>query len=80
MSVGQWRTQDLAKERGHPQPLETKGVWGHKKELILAHLFIEKEHTVSTVTMDNEKIFPQLMSKSRNLDKISEKRRQLLLG
>ena len=27
MSVGKWRTQDLAKEGGHPQPPQAKGVW-----------------------------------------------------
>ena len=50
--------------------------FSHKKTLILAHLFIEKGCAVSAVTMDNAKIFSQLMSKSRSLDKVREKRLQ----
>ena len=46
--------------------------FSHKKILILAHFFIEKVHAVSAVTMDNVKIFPQLMCNSRGLAKISE--------
>ena len=38
--------------------------------LILAHFFIEKGHAVSAVTIDNAKIFSQLMSKSRSLAKL----------
>ena len=44
--------------------------FSHKKH-ILAHFFVEQEHVVSGVIMDNAKIFLQLMSKSRNLAKIS---------
>ena len=47
--------------------------------LISAHLIIEKVHAVSTVTMDNAKIFSQLMSTSRSFAKISERRLQPLL-
>ena len=59
----QWCTQDLAKREAQP------GAWGlrpqppthfcgfHIKTLILAHLFIEKRHAVSAVTIDNAKIF-----------------------
>ena len=69
-----------------------KGVWGrspkppinflrfsHKKTLILAHFFIEKEHAVSAATIDYAKIYSQLMPKSRYLAKISERRLQPLL-
>ena len=47
--------------------------FSHKKTLILAHLFVEKGHAV---TIDNAKIFSQLISKSRILAKISERRLQ----
>ena len=47
-----------------------------KKTLILAHFFIEKGHAVSAVTTDNAKTFSHLMSKSRSLAKISERRLQ----
>ena len=50
--------------------------FSHKKTLILAHFFIEKGHGVSAVTMDNAKTFLQLMSKSRSLAKIRERRLQ----
>ena len=40
--------------------------FSHKKTLILAHFFIEKGCAVSAVTMDNAKIFSQLISKSRS--------------
>ena len=43
-----------------------------KNTLILTHFFTEKGHAVSAVTMDNAKIFLQLMSTSRNLAKTSE--------
>ena len=41
--------------------------------------FIEKGRVVSAVTTDNAKVFSQLMSKSRSLAEISEKRLQPLL-
>ena len=44
--------------------------FSHEKH-ILAHFFVEQEHIVSRVIMDNAKVFLQLMSKSRNLAKIS---------
>ena len=50
-----------------------------KKTLILANLFIEKGHAVSAVTMDNAKMFSQLMSSSRSLAKINERRLQPLI-
>ena len=43
--------------------------FSHKKTLILAHFFIEKGHAVP---MDNAKIFPRLMSKSRGLLRVSD--------
>ena len=52
--------------------------FSHKKH-ILAHFFVEQEHVVSRVIMDNAIIFLQLMSKSRNLAKISKRRLQPLL-
>ena len=42
-------------------------------------LFYRKRACSDAVTMDNAKIFPQLMSKSRGLAKISERRLQPLL-
>ena len=52
-----------------------------KKTLNLAHFFYEKGLAVSAVTIDNAKIISQLglMSKSRSLAKISERRLQPLL-
>ena len=50
-----------------------------KKTLILAHFLIEKGRAVSAVTMENAKVFLQLMSKSRSLAKICERRLQPLL-
>ena len=47
--------------------------------LILAYFFIEKGCAVSAVTTDNAKIFSQVMSRSRSLANISERRLQLLL-
>ena len=47
--------------------------------LILADFFIEKGHAVSAITINNAKIFLQLMSKSRSLAKISKRRLQPLL-
>ena len=44
--------------------------FSHKKH-ILVHFFVEQEHVVSRVIMENAKIFLPLMSKSRNLAKIS---------
>ena len=41
-------------------------------------LFYRKRACSDAVTMDNAKIFPQLMSKSRGLVKISERRLQPL--
>ena len=73
-------------QRGAPP-----GVWGrspqtpmnfygfHIKNTHLGKLFIEKEHAMTAVTMDNAKIFSQLMSKSRNLAKISERLQPLLV-
>ena len=52
--------------------------FSHKKTLVLTHFFIEKEHVVSAVTIDNAKIFSRLMSKSRSVGKISERRLQPL--
>ena len=51
------------------------------KTLILAHFFIEKgmQCVHCVVTTDNTKIFSQLMSKSRSLAKINERRLQPLL-
>ena len=67
----------------------TKGVWGRspqpppnfyrfyiKNTLIFTHFFTEKGLAVSAVTMDDAKIFSQLMSTSRNLAKVSENRLQ----
>ena len=52
---------------GHsPQP-QTNFFGFHKKTFILAHFFIEKWHAVSAITINNAKIFLQLMSKSRSL-------------
>ena len=67
-----------------PQQPEAKAAdiflrFSHKKTLVLTHFFIEKEHVVSAVTIDNAKIFSQLMSKSRSLGKISKRRLQPLL-
>ena len=60
-------------------PAANEFLWlSHKKILILAHFFIEKGRAVSVVTMDNAKIFSQLMSKSRSLGKISDRRLQPL--
>ena len=49
------------------------------KTLILAHVLIEKGHAVSVVTIDNAKIFLQLMFKNRSLAKTSKRRLQSLL-
>ena len=74
-----------------PQPPEVKGVWGRRpqpptsfcgfyiKNTHFNHFYIEKRHAVSAVTKDNAKIFSELMSKSRSLAKISERRLQPLL-
>ena len=51
----------------------------HKKTLNFAHFLFEKGHAVSAVTINNAKIFLQLMSKSRSLAKISERKLQPLL-
>ena len=81
--LGGERTQDLAKEG--PQPGEAMTAsneflrFSHQKTLILAQFFVEKGHAVSAVIIDNAKIFSQLMSKSRSLAKISERRLQSLL-
>ena len=53
--------------------------FSHEKTLVLTHFFIEKEHIVSAVTIDNAKIFSQFMSKRRSLGKISERRLKPLL-
>ena len=45
--------------------------------LMLAH-FLSKKACNDAVTSDNAKIFPQLVSKSRGLAKISERRLQPL--
>ena len=65
----QWRTQDLAKREGHNWGLSSGGPPTnfydfHIKTLILTHFFTEKGYAVSAVTMDNAKIFSQLMCKS----------------
>ena len=50
-----------------------------KKTFILEHFFIKEGHAVSAVTMDNAKIFSQILSKSRRSSaKISERRLQPL--
>ena len=51
----------------------------HVKNTHLCTYFMEKKHAVSAVFIDNAKLFSQLMSKSRNLAEISEKRLQPLL-
>ena len=90
MGSCQWRTQDLARGVGGrtigglevtPQP-PTNVYCFHIKTLTSAHFFfIKKGHAVSAVTMDNAKIFSQLMSKSRSLAKISKTwLKSLLLG
>ena len=53
--------------------------FSHKKTLILAHFFIEKGHAMMQSLWTMQKIFPQLMSQSRGLAKISERRPQPLL-
>ena len=79
----QWRTQDLARRGaaigglGARAPTANEYLrFSHKKTLILAHLFVEKGCAVRAVTMDNAKIFSQLMSKSRSLAKVRERRLQ----
>ena len=62
-----------------PQPL-TNFYGFHIKNTHFSKLFYQKKgHAVSAVAMDNAKIFSQIMSKSRSLAKISEKRLQSLL-
>ena len=85
-SKGGERTQDLTKDEGTTGGLGAKSPasneflrFSHKKTLIFAHLFVEKGHAVSAVTTHNAKMFSQLMSKSRSLAKISERRLQSLL-
>ena len=53
--------------------------FSHKKTLILAYFFVGKGRAVSAFTRDNANIFSHLMSKSRSLAKISERRLQSLL-
>ena len=54
--------------------------FSYKKHSFWHTFFIEKAgRAVSAVTTDNAKIFLQLMSKSRSLAKISERRLQSLL-
>ena len=53
--------------------------FSYKKHSSWHTFFIEKGRAVSAVTTDNAKIFSQLMSKSRSLAKISERRLQPLL-
>ena len=48
----------------------------HIKNTQSSELFIAKGHAVSAVTMDNTKMLSQLMSKSRSLAKINERRLQ----
>ena len=81
------RTQDLAKDGGTTgglwakPPASIEFLWfSHKKKtLTLAHIFVEKGHAVSAITLDNAKIFLPLISESRSLAKISERRLQSLL-
>ena len=56
--------------------LRTKHMLTRRSDM---HFFIEKGHAVSAVTIDNAKIFSQLMSKSRSLAKGDERRLQSLL-
>ena len=86
-------TGSLGFETTLPVVPPSKGVWGHrpqpptnfygfhiKKNIHFSTLFfIETGHAVRAVNMDNTKTFWQLMSKSRSLAKISEKRLQSLL-
>ena len=51
----------------------------HIKNTHISSCFIEKGHAVSAVLIDNAKLFSQLMSKSRSLAEISERRLQPLL-
>ena len=74
--------QDLAKG-GHnwgcgPQP-PTDFYNFNIKNTHFSTLFFEKRRAMSAVITNNAKIFSQLMSKSRNLAKISEKGLQPLL-
>ena len=82
--IKQWRIEDFAKGGttgglGAQPPAPTNFCDFHAKTLILAHFFIENGHALSAVTIDNAKIFSQLMSESKNLGKISERRLQPLL-
>ena len=94
-TCSQWRTQKFFRGSAHsiwPRMEHNRGsggeapslqrifkVFTYKKTLILAHFFVEKGHAVSAVTIDNAKIFSQLMSKSRSLAKITERRLRSLL-
>ena len=69
----------MAQRRRHNGEPPTNFCGFHIKTLILAQFFIEKGHAVSEVTVDNAKIFLQIMSKNRSLGKISERRLQSLL-
>ena len=73
-SVSDQKIRDFhVSDRGAPRIRQRRGaqprVWGrsrqrgrfsHKKTLILAHFFNEKEHAVSAVTRDNTKYFRSL--------------------
>ena len=50
----------------------------HIKNTHISTYFIKKGHAMSAVFIDNAKLFSQLMSKSRNLAEISERRLKLL--
>ena len=78
----QCRTQDLAKREEGRHNLGYGGETPSRRRLrgsggvAPAALFYRKRACSDAVTMDNAKIFPQLMSKSRGLPKISERRLQ----
>ena len=74
----QWCTQDLVKGMGATGVNEFLR-FSHKKTLILTHFYIEKGNAVSAVTIDTAKMLSELMSKSRSLAKLSERRLKLLL-
>ena len=76
---GVWGRKPQPPEATPPEPPANFCDFHVKKKLILAHLYTEKGHAVSAVTIDNAKIFSQLMSKIRSLAKICERRLQPIL-
>ena len=85
---GQWRTQDLTKggggehnrvSEGYAPSRQTNFCGFHIKNTHFSTLFIEKGHALRAVTIDDAKIFSQLMARSRSLAKINERRLQPLL-